>query len=91
MFEHLKDNPKPSWPQRIRYFTFAALTVAAVFFLSLWLIAKTANIVQSLRGKEPIPVTYDANEDGEILNEVLSDLPAQEAPAKESEKEPLLP
>ena len=87
MFEHLKDIPKPSWRERARYFSLAAIAVSAVFFLSLWLIAKTANLVQSLRGKEPIAVTYDADEDGQILNELPFDFPSEQPPTQELEKE----
>ena len=87
MFEHLKDNPKPSWRERLRYLAAATVTVGAVFVLSLWLIAKTANFVQSLRGEAPIAVTYDANDDGKIFNEIVPDSSTEPSPSKESATE----
>ncbi len=77
MFDHLKDKASLSWRERARYFLAATAVVVAIFWVSLWMIAKAANFVQSLRPTDPIAVSYDANEDGVLLNEI--------------EEEPVLP
>lgn len=73
MFEHLKEQHSLPWPQRIRYFLLASLVVASVFFGSLWLIAKTANYFGIELSFRPVAVTYDANEDGLLLNEITDE------------------
>ena len=84
MFEHLNEQSTLTWRERIRYFSAAALVVSAVFFLSLWLIAKAANYFGVTLPFQPVEVTYDADEDGLLLNEVVED-PQGDVPT-ESEK-----
>ena len=98
MFEHLNEQSTLSWRERIRYFAAASLVVAAVFFLSLWLIAKAANYFGVALPFRPVEVTYDADEDGFLLNEVEEDIDAATESARESlppsataDERPLLP
>ena len=60
----------------------AALVVSAVFFLSLWIIAKAANYFGVSLPFRPVEVTYDADEDGLLLNEVEEDLDGLEQEVK---------
>ena len=84
MFEHLNEQNTLPWRDRIRYFAAASIVVAAVFFLSLWMIAKAANYFGVALPFRPVEVTYDANEDGLLLNEIAAD--SGDIPATESEK-----
>lgn len=90
MFEHLNEQSTLSWSQRIRYFIAASFVVGTVFLLSLWMIAKAANYFGIDIPFSPVAVTYDANEDGVIFNEIDGDPSAIVAP-KESETESLQP
>ena len=100
MFEHLNEQSTLSWKERVRYFALAALVVSAVFFLSLWMIAKAANYFGVSLPFRPVEVTYDADEDGLLLNEVEEDLNGLEAteserayppPSATTDERPLLP
>ena len=89
MFEHLNEQSTLTWRERIRYFSAAAFVVLSVFFLSLWLIAKAANYFGIDLPFQPVEVTYDADEDGLLLNEVVEN--SQGPEATESEKVSPLP
>ena len=83
MFEHLNEQSTLTWRERIRYFSAAAFVVLSVFFFSLWLIAKAANYFGIDLPFQPVEVTYDADEDGLLLNEVVENPPGQEATESE--------
>lgn len=84
MFEHLKNQAGLSWRHRLTYFLASASVVLSVFLASLWIIGRTAAYFDFEVPFFPVRVHYDVDEDGQILNELLSDTaalsPAQAAP-----------
>jgi hypothetical protein len=74
MFEHLKNQAGLSWRHRLTYLLASATIVLGIFLSSLWFITRTVQYFDLEMPFFPVRVHYDADEDGQILNEVLPEI-----------------